>query len=114
MEGVIRTPMGLYVLEQDWILSRWVEQTGRLDRGLEEVQLMAPYLSEGAVVVNAGASLGDHACVYSQVVGVTGHVYAYEPHPLTFQALQRNMARFNNVTVSPLGLGDQDGLANLF
>lgn len=108
MEGVLRTPLGLHVLKDDWILSRWVEQEGRLDRGLDEVRLIAPYLSEGAVVVNAGASLGDHACIYSQVVGVTGHVYAYEPHPLAFHALQRNMARFNNVTVSSLGLGDVD------
>ncbi len=114
MDGILRTPLGIYVLETDLTLSRHIELTGRLDCGLEEISVVAQYIPAGAVVVNAGAALGDHACVYSQLVGATGHVYAYEPHPLYYQALALNMARFTNVTTVNLALGVQAGEQMLF
>ena len=114
MDGIQRTPMGIYVLETDLTLSRHIELTGRLDCGLEEISVVANYIPAGGIVVNAGAALGDHACVYSQIVGATGHVYAYEPHPLYYQALTLNMARFTNVTTYNIGLGVQAGEQMLF
>lgn len=114
MDGIIRTPLGIYVLETDLTLSRHIELNGRLDCGLEEISAVAQYIPEGGVVVNAGAALGDHACVYSQLVGASGHVYAYEPHPLYFQALTLNMARFTNVTTYNVALGAASGEQILF
>ncbi len=106
--GILRTTMGLYVLEHDTHLSRWVENCGRLDipYNVEQVRNLAHLVPAGGVVVNAGASLGDHALIYSQLVGSDGMVYAFEPHPLTAQALTLNMARLANVAVSSLGLSD--------
>jgi len=95
------------VLETDLTLSRHIELTGRLDCGLDEISVIAQYIPAGAVVVNAGAALGDHACVYSQLVGAIGHVYAYEPHPLYYHALTLNMARFTNVTTFNVALGSE-------
>ncbi len=114
MDGILRTPLGIYVLETDLTLSRHIELTGRLDCGLDEISVVAQYIPAGAVVVNAGAALGDHACVYSQLVGATGHVYAYEPHPLYYEALKLNMARFNNVTCDNVALGIGAGEQALF
>lgn len=114
MNGIVRTPLGIYVLETDVTLSRHIELTGRLDCGLDEISVIAQYIPAGGVVVNAGAALGDHACVYSQLVGATGHVYAYEPHPLYYQALTLNMARFTNVTTYHLALGAQSEDQTLF
>jgi FkbM family methyltransferase len=113
-DGILRTPLGIYVLETDLTLSRHIELTGRLDTGLDEISVIAQYIPEGGVVVNAGAALGDHACVYSQLVGARGHVYAYEPHPLYYDALALNMARFTNVTTYNLALGRDAGDAGLF
>lgn len=108
MPGVLRTAMGVYVLEADTCLSRWIEQQGRLDiqMNVDEVRAYAHLVPDGGVVINAGACLGDHAVIYSQLVGPSGHVHAFEPHPLTCDALRSNMARLSNVTVYPHALGD--------
>lgn len=112
--GILRTPLGIYVLEDDLTLSRHIELMGRLDVGLDEINTVSHYIPEGAVVVNAGGALGDHACVYSQLVGASGHVHVYEPHPLYYQALTLNMARFTNVTTYNLALGSESGVQGLF
>lgn len=108
--GVIRTPMGVYVLEADTCLSRWIEAEGRLDihMNLVEVREYARFIPEGGVVINAGAAVGDHAVLYSQLVGPDGRVHAIEPHPLTYDALRRNMARLSNVTTYQLALSDRE------
>jgi FkbM family methyltransferase len=107
-EGILRTPMGVYVLQHDTHLSRWVENSRRLDieYNVSEIATFAHVIPEGGIVIDAGACLGDHTVTYSQLVGATGHVYAFEPHPLTYQALCLNMARLTNVTVYPQGLSD--------
>jgi FkbM family methyltransferase len=112
MTGLIqRTPMGLYVLRDDTHLSRWVERGHRLDTdaNVAEIASFAHRIPAGAVVVDAGACLGDHAISYSQIVGSAGCVYAFEPHPQTFEALVMNMARLRNVACLPIGLSDAPG-----
>ncbi len=104
-----RTPLGIYVLREDTHLSRWVEQADRLDidANIAEIASFAQYIPEGGVVIDAGACLGDHTVVYSQIVGPNGCVYACEPHPLTYEALVRNTARLRNVIAIPKGLSDR-------
>ena len=65
MSGILRTPMGLYVLEDDIGLSRHMEISGRLDHGHDEISLVCQYIPAGGVVIDAGAYLGDHTEVYS-------------------------------------------------
>jgi len=112
---LVRTPMGIYVLREDTHLSRWVEQQGRLDldENIAEIASFAQHIPEGGVVIDAGACLGDHAVIYSQIVGPHGRVYAYEPHPLTYAALVRNTARLRNVVAIPHGFSDRSGAGYL-
>lgn len=107
--GVLRTSMGVYVLNEDTCLSRWIENENRLDleMNITEIQSFAHLIPEGGVVVDAGANIGDHAITYSQIVGSLGVVYAFEPHPLAYKALVLNMARFRNVNTFELGLSDR-------
>lgn len=72
-----------------------------------EIARFQQYIPVGGTVVNAGAFIGDHAAVYAELVGTTGHVWAYEPHPVSCEALRRNMAQLpqRNVTVVEAGLG---------
>lgn len=109
VEGLIRTPMGVYVLRDDTCISRWVEQESRLDldRNLVEIKSFAHRIPEGGVVIDAGANIGDCAITFSQIVGYAGQVYAFEPHPLAFKALSLNTSRFANVTPLEAGLSDQ-------
>ncbi len=115
MPGLRRTTMGVYVLEADVVLSRWVEQQHRLDiqMNIDEVAAFAHLIPEGGVVINAGACLGDHTVIYSQIVGASGHVYAFEPHPVTYEALRQNVARLSNVTTYQIALGRTNELRHL-
>ena len=110
MEDVLRTAMGIFVLGQDISMSRHVECVSRLDgESVKEILPYAQYVPAGGVVINAGGFIGDHATVYSQLVGATGHVFVCEPHPISFKALELNMARFNNVSCYNVALGMAQG-----
>lgn len=113
--SLTRTHMGIYVLDEDTVFSRMVEFHATLTPPdtFRELAFVSPLIPEGGVVIDAGAFIGDHASLYSQIVGASGHVYAIEPHPVTVQALNKNMARFNNVSVVSTALGDEDCLSVL-
>jgi FkbM family methyltransferase len=115
MNGLVRIPMGIYVLQEDTHLSRWVEAAGTLEipQNLAEIASFAHLIPEGGVVIDAGACLGDHTVTYSQMVGHEGHVYAFEPHPVTYKALYLNTARLTNVTTIQAALNDVEGCAQL-
>jgi FkbM family methyltransferase len=107
-EGIVRTPMGIYVLRDDSCLSRWVEAANTLElpQNLVEIASFAHLIPEGGVVIDAGACLGDHTVTYSQMVGERGKVWAFEPHPLTYEALKLNTLRLRNVYTMPAALSD--------
>ncbi len=100
------TPEGIYIVESDSHLGPWVREHRRLDIACGEIAKWAPLIPAGGVVIDAGASLGDHACTYASLVGPTGAVLAFEPHPLTFQALKLNFSRWLNVICINKALAD--------
>jgi FkbM family methyltransferase len=104
---VIVTKEGVHVLRDDTHLSRWIEEHGRLDIAEPQIAHYKHLIPEGGVVVDAGASLGDHALTYAKLVGSKGAVWAFEPHPITFAALKLNMENQPNVTVLNLALSDR-------
>jgi len=89
-DQIIQTPEGWWVLKHDSHLSRWVEQTHRLDHDQPVLQKLAPYIKEGSIVYDLGAALGDHTISYVRAVGPRGLVVAFEPHPVQFECLRRN------------------------
>lgn len=109
--SIIRTKMGIFVLRDDTLLSRWIENANALDlpNNIAEIASFAHVIPENGVAIDAGACLGDHALTYSQIVGASGEVFAFEPHPVVFSALVHNMARLNNVTCFPYGLSNKSG-----
>lgn len=111
IDGLVRTPMGNYVLRDDTCLSRWVEHGLRLDTdaNIIEIASFAARIPEGGVVIDAGACIGDHTVTYSQIVGTRGIVYAFEPHAVSYEALRMNVERLNNVRTLQIGLSDHVG-----
>lgn len=107
--------MGLYIVEDDTVLSRYVEHFGtlQLPDSLRDVGMMAPLIPEGGTVIDAGACIGDHTVLYAQLVGPQGTVYAVEPHPVTYQALVKNTAILNNVQTANVALSDAVGESTL-
>jgi len=109
-DGIIQTKEGFHVLRDDSHLSRWIEAHGRLDVAKDEImRLFKPYIRTGDTVIDAGASLGDHATTYAELVGPTGRVLAFEPNPLAFECLKWNMLRHPQVFCYNFALGCLEG-----
>lgn len=72
-------------------------------------------LHEGAVVVDAGAHVGQYTLLAARRVGPGGKVYAFEPLPDTRRRLRENVALndFNNVAVVGAALSDRDGTTRI-
>jgi FkbM family methyltransferase len=95
-----------HVIDGDTHISRWVEESGRLDHDQNTLPLLTPYLT--GTVIDVGAFIGDHTVFYARHAP---QVYAFEPNPLAFECLSRNLEEFNNVRCFRVGLGAASGSA---
>ena len=84
------TDTNIAILENDTHISRWVEESGRLDHDRYALPIILEYIEPGSTVVDAGAFIGDHTIAYCNAVGKSGDVYAFEPNPAAFECLQHN------------------------
>lgn len=101
---MIITDFDVAIVPADTHLSRWITEQRRLDVQAEYCRLFQRYIPAGGVVLDVGACLGDHTLSYSQMVGPTGRVHAFEPNPAAFECLAYNMRKHPNVTLHQLGL----------
>lgn len=104
-EGVKELPNGLWVIEGDTHISKWIEQQGRLDHDQNTLPFILPLIKECDVVVDGGAFVGDHTIAYLQKVGVGGEVHAFEPNPMAMQCLRHNLAGIGNLCTYEAALG---------
>jgi FkbM family methyltransferase len=82
--------------------------------GAREEAFLRRYLRAGDVVVDAGANIGLTALQAWSLVGPTGEVRAFEPHPRIFGYLMGNIElnqAQQTVTAYNLALGDSSGTA---
>lgn len=86
------TQENIAILEHDTHISRWVEESGRLDHDRYALPIILNHIQPGYTVVDAGAFIGDHTRAYCDAVGKNGVVYAFEPNPAAFECLQYNCA----------------------
>lgn len=78
------------------------------------VALLRRLLRPGMTVVDVGAHVGYYTRLFSRLVGATGAVYAFEPHPRNFSLLEHNTKRLTNVVRISLALSDREGETRLF
>jgi FkbM family methyltransferase len=73
-------------------------------------------LSPGDVCIDIGAHIGYYTLLASKLVGPRGHVYAFEPSPKSYGALQANLNRNRvaNVTAIRAAVGENAGSAELY
>lgn len=66
---------------------------------------------EGDVILECGANVGTETVAYSDIVGETGRVFAFEPQPENFRKLQSSVNSFRNANteVFPLAVSDVSG-----
>jgi FkbM family methyltransferase len=87
----------------------------------EEVAAIESYFlwyrpKPGDIIFDLGAYCGVSSYYFSQLVGSTGKVYAFEPDPLNFSLLQRNIARHSltNVVAVQVAISASSGFADFF
>src|SRR5207244_4102835 len=117
---VFETMRDLHVLKQckhgkmllnprDVVISRALYYLGEWCEN--EIDLLKQAIDPGQTVIEAGANLGPHTLFFANQVGTNGHVYAFEPQRLIFQALCASIAlnNFQNVTCLPYAVGENLG-----
>jgi len=79
-----------------------------------ERQLLKGILSNGSVVVDAGANIGIYSEFLARCVGATGVVHSFEPSPENFRRLRAATHRLSNVRVCQSALGERSGRSKLY
>jgi FkbM family methyltransferase len=69
-------------------------------------------IKNGDVVIDAGANLGVFSIFIAKKYPQST-IYAFEPTPAVFQALEKNTEPYPNIKVFNCALGDKDGEASL-
>jgi FkbM family methyltransferase len=77
----------------------------------EEQAFIGEHLAPGGVFYDVGANIGFFSTLAARLVGETGSVYAFEPHPTSCAAAQRNaeLNGFATVTVVPAAVSNVEG-----
>lgn len=64
------------------------------------------YVQEGMTVIDIGAHIGIYSMLSSELVGLSGRVYSFEPTPWTFKILKTNTEKLANVTIFNQAVSD--------
>ena len=93
------------ILQDDTHLSRWIEKHHCLGADITKlIPLVLDLIPSGSVVIDAGASLGDHTAAYATKAGA---VHAFEPQPESFECLRQNCDGLQNIVLHNCGLSDR-------
>jgi FkbM family methyltransferase len=82
----------------------WKTHTDRVER-----RLLAGYLCDGSVVVDAGANIGIYSQFLSKCVGPNGVVHSFEPSSENFRRLCDTVANVRNVRLNQSAVADKTG-----
>jgi FkbM family methyltransferase len=92
---LLRTAWGSHLYCWPDPLGRAVARMGVYD--LTVAETLARLADPGETVVDAGANVGLMSNLLAYAVGASGRVVSFEPHPLIFDTLTRNVTRWHTV-----------------
>jgi FkbM family methyltransferase len=100
-----------FVVEFDPVW-RWIEKDVR-EPGV--LKFAEDRIGRGSTVFDVGAHVGEWTLLFSELVGSSGRVVAFEPDPVARASLKKNleMNRISNVTVDEECVSDKTGKAVL-
>jgi FkbM family methyltransferase len=100
---LMRTAWGSRIYCWPDSLGRSVERTGVYD--LIVAETLARLADPGETAIDAGANVGFMSNLLAHAVGSGGQVISFEPHPLIFETLKSNAARWQKTDrVSPIDI----------
>ena len=81
---------------------------------LNDINLINNNLYLGNTFIDIGANIGTWSLYASNIVGVTGSILSFEPHPKNFNFLQKNIRlnNFENIQTFNFGLSDSETFLN--
>ena len=107
--AVVKAKYGYVIYNKnDIYIGKAIEKYGEFSE--LEVELFKQLCRIGDIVVEIGANIGTHTQVFSQLVGHSGRVIAFEPQRIIFQTLCANMALNSiiNVECYPFAVGAEN------
>lgn len=97
----------------DTHLSRWVEETRRLDHAHGYIEKFRRFIPEGGTVIDCGTSIGDHTVTYASLVGPEGRVIGFEANPDVAECCALNLGIYPWAKVYNIGLSDDFGVCGI-
>ncbi len=81
---------------------------------LNEFNFFKKVLKADWVVLDIGANIGLYSKIASDLVGPAGHIYCFEPAPVTRSILEKNLVSCLNTTIVPKAVGSKSGTVTLY
>ena len=80
-----------------------------------ETKIIQEQVSLGQIVLDIGANIGYFTLNFARLVGEQGRVYAFEPDPISFEILKRNVNSngYQNVILEPIAVSNVSARAFL-
>jgi FkbM family methyltransferase len=107
------TRHGFAIIEGDTHIGKWAEESGRLDHDQNALPHILVYIPVGGVVIDIGAYIGDHTIAYSNKVGESGFVMAFEPFKPAFECLEFNLKKHVNTACFNWAIGKKFDLLGI-
>jgi len=83
---------------------------------IETCALLNSLITEGMTVFDVGAHVGHYTLLAAKRVGLTGHVYAFEPEPENYALLVKNVELngYSNITCVNMAISDRTDLLTFY
>jgi FkbM family methyltransferase len=109
---ILETKNSFHTMPDDPLWFRFELLTNRHE--METTAQIRQLVKSGMTVLDVGGHVGYYTRMTSQLVGDSGRVIAFEPHPRNNAMLNRNTGHLKNVIIEQVALGDQEGIAELY
>lgn len=82
----------------------------------EQTNFFKNNIKQGDIVLDLGANIGYFTCLFAQLVGKTGKVFAFEPEPNNFKLLKKNVEvnGYKNVTIEQKAVTNKTSKIKMF
>src|SRR5262249_40407437 len=76
-----------------------------------EIEFLLDFMGSGDVVLDVGAFIGTHTLAFADRVSPRGNIYAFEPQPVFFEVLKKNIGQnvLSNVRLFNVALSEEVG-----
>jgi hypothetical protein len=99
----------LSFFKNDTIISRSLREYGEWAQA--EIEFLLDFIDSGDIALDVDAFIGTHTIAFAERVSARGNVFAFDPQPVFFEVLKKNIGQnmFSNVRLFKVALSDEVG-----